>query len=156
MLDGFIPNSRATLMLDVVALAMVAILPLMAWSIYLVRFKRDYARHRKVNLAIALTLLGAVTLFEIDMRIFGWRHLAEASSLYNTWVDPVLYVHLVFAVATAVLWIITVVPAMKRFKKKPEPNSHSAFHRRVAKFAAAGMVGTAVTGWVFYVTAFVM
>lgn len=156
MIDGFIPYSRGTLMLDVVATAMLAIIPLLAWSIYLVRFRRNYRTHQRVNMAIALVLLGAVVLFEVDMRLYGWRHLAEPSSLYDSWVYPILYIHLAFAIATTGLWVTTVVPAMRRFSHPPRPNGHSRFHRGIARFAAVGMLGTATTGWAFYIIAFMM
>ena len=155
-MEGFIPASRAGFMLDVVVVAMFAVLPLMAWSIYLVRYRKNYKLHRKVNLSIAGTLLVAVVLFEIDIRLHGWRHLAESSALYETWVDPILYVHLIFAISTVLLWVMTVVSAMREFSANPRPTPGKHFHRRFARLAALGMCGTAVTGWVFYITAFMM
>ena len=155
MFEGFIPVSRASFMLDVVALAMFAVIPTMIWSIYLAK-RGKFALHRKVNLGIAGLLLGAVTLFEIDIRLYGWRHLAEASAVYDTLVEPVLYVHLVFAIATTLLWIVTVAGALRRFKSQPEPGPYSPFHRRIAKLAALGMCGTAGTGWAFYIVAFML
>jgi uncharacterized membrane protein YozB (DUF420 family) len=153
-MQGFIPASRASLMLDVVVVAMFAVIPLMVWSIYLVRIRRNYKLHRKVNIAIAGTLFFAVVLFEVDMRLNGWRHLAVASSLYETWVNPALYIHLVFAISTVILWIMTLVSAMREFSSKPKPTPGRNLHRRFARFAALGMCGTAVSGWVFYVAAF--
>lgn len=144
-------------MLDVVVVAMFAVLPLMAWSIYLVRYRRNYSLHRKVNLTLASTLLITVVLFEVDMRINGWRHLAMPSSLYGTWVFPILYTHLVFAILTVILWIMTVYTALREFPKKPrveKPVRH--LHKHFARFAAAGMLGTAMTGWAFYVAAFML
>lgn len=155
-MEGFIPASRAGLMLDIVVVAMFGVLPLMAWSIYLVRYRKNYKLHRKVNLAIASTLLITVVLFEIDIRLHGWRHLAESSVLYDSWVNPVLYIHLAFAIGTVLLWIVTVVAAMKEYSSTPRPTPGRYFHRRCARFAAIGMCGTAVTGWAFYVTAFML
>lgn len=156
MIDGFIPHSRASFMLDFVAIAMLAVIPLMGWSIYVVKYRRDYALHRKVQLLTACVLLAAVLLFEVDMRLYGWRHLAEESSLYRTLVDPILYIHLGFAITTTALWAWTVIGALRRFRKTPAPNGYSSRHRRVAKLAAVGMCGTAVTGWGFYITAFML
>lgn len=155
-MHGFIPTSRAGLMLDIVVVAMIAVIPLMAWTIYLVRIQRNYTLHRKVNLAIAVTLLITVVLFEIDMRVYGWRHLAEASALYDTWVFPALYLHLIFAITTVILWVVTVVSAMRAYSSKPKPSPSRNTHRRVARFAAFGMCGTAFTGWAFYIVAFML
>jgi uncharacterized membrane protein YozB (DUF420 family) len=158
-IDGFL-GTRASLMLDVVALAMLAVLPALAWSIYLVMFRRRYALHKRIQLALGIALLVTVALFEIDMRIGGWRHRAEASPYVShagslDWVSIVLAVHLCFAITAALLWIAVIVRALGSFPAPPAPSAHSAWHRRVGMMAAVDMVCTAVTGWVFYYLAFV-
>ena len=100
MLPGFLPFSRASFAIDVVALTTLAVVPLLAWSIYLVRYEKNYALHRKIQLTLAGLLLGAVVLFELEVRIFGWRQFAEPSPFYDTILFPVLYVHLFFAIST--------------------------------------------------------
>ncbi len=155
MFDGFIPYSRATLMLDLVTVAMVIIIPMLAWSLYQVRVHRNYALHGKVQLILGTSLLVAVLLFEIDMRLHGWRHLATASRFYGNWLNPVLYVHLFFAISTTILWIWTIVGAVRGFAKPPAPGPYSVKHKNVAIFAAIGMFCTAITGWTFYVMAFI-
>lgn len=154
MLDGFIPHSRATFMLDLVAVAMVIIVPVLAWSIRLVKVHRNYALHRMVQLILGCVLLFAVVLFEIDMRIHGWRELAKTSRFYGNWLMPVLYVHLFFAIITTILWIVTITQALRKFDNPPVPNAYSPKHKSLAIFAAIGMFCTAVTGWAFYVMAF--
>ena len=66
-IDGFL-GTRASIMLDIVFLAMFAIIPVMGWSIWLVRCRRHYALHKRCNSALGLLLAVAVGLFEIDMR----------------------------------------------------------------------------------------
>ncbi len=154
-MPGFIPFSRASLMLDVVAVAMIVVIPTMAWSIYLVKYKQKYALHKKIQLGLGIGLLIAVLLFEVDMRLNGWRQYAEPSPYYGNWLTPVLWIHLVVAVSTTILWIYTIIAAVRRFVKPVQPNEYSPTHRRVAKAAAMGMLFTAVTGWVFYWMAFV-
>jgi putative membrane protein len=158
-MDGFL-GTRASLMVDVVALAMVALLPVLAWSIYLVAYRKQYALHKKIQLTLGGVLLVAVTLFEIDMRLNGWRHRAEASPYMNpsdgiSWVMASLSLHLFFAVTAAILWVVVIVRALRQFPQPPQPNAHSYWHRRFAKLAALDMVCTAVTGWIFYWLAFV-
>lgn len=157
-MDGFL-GTRASLMLDVVFLAMFAVLPLMGWAIWLAKRGR-YAAHKRLQLTLAATLLFAVTLFEADMRLHGWRPRAVASPYYGAegawgWVDRVLAVHLVFAVTTTVLWLLVVVRALREFPAPPAPDAHSGWHRRWAKLAALDMTATSVTGWLFYYLAFV-
>ena len=155
MFSGFLPFSRASGVLDVVSLAMVAIIPLLAYSIYLVRIKKRYDAHRKLQILLGVILLVVVTVFEVEMRLYGWRQYAEASPYYDTLVDPVLYIHLVFAVSTACLWIYVIIGAVKHFPRPTQPSAYSARHKKVARIAALDMLCTAISGWVFYFVAFV-
>ncbi len=100
-------------------------------------------------------MLGVVVLFELEVRIYGWRQFAEPSPFYDTILFPVLYVHLFFAISTPLLWIYTIVGAVRRFAKPPRPNDYSPRHRRVARLAAIAMLCTAFTSWTFYYLAFV-
>ncbi len=154
-MPGFIPFSRASLMMDVVALAMFAVVPVLLWSIYIVAYRRRYELHRKTQLWLGGLLLVAVVLFELDVRLHGWRQNALASPYYANGLNPVLYVHLFFAVSTCLLWIYTIIGAIRRFPKPAAPGAYGSHHRRVAKVAAVGMCLTAVTGWTFYWMAFI-
>lgn len=158
MLDGFL-GTRATAVLDLVVLAMVAVLPVMAWSIWLARFRKNYALHKRIQLTLGVVLAVALALFETDIRLFGWEHRAESSPFFSSsdaWnlVYRVLYVHLCFAVTTAVLWIAVIYRALRRFANPPVPGEHSASHIFWARLAAIDMTLTAVTGWLFYGLAF--
>src|SRR3972149_2203753 len=125
-IDGFL-NTRASLMLDVVFLAMFAVLPILGVSIYLVKYRRLYALHKRIQLILGVVLLAAVALFEIDMRfISGWQQRAAVSPYYapieepnrlldtvyiailgrsqvEGWVFTSLAIHLFFAVTTTIL-----------------------------------------------------
>ena len=157
-IDGFL-GTRASLMLDLVFLAMFAVLPILGWSIYEVKYRRRYLLHKRVQLALGAVLLVTVALFETDMRINGWSDRAVASRYWTTaglnWIDVALAVHLCFAVTTALAWIAVIGRALANFPSPPEPGPHSAWHRRWAKLAAIDMLLTALTGWLFYCLAFV-
>lgn len=152
-IDGFLPF-RGSLMLDVVFLAMFAVVPAMWWSIQLAKAGK-YGLHKRIQLALAVVLLAAVTLFEVDMRVFGWTERAKPSPYYPGGVWTSLYIHLVCAISTAVLWVAVIVQALRKFPNPPRPNEHSASHKRWAKLAAIDMLLTALTGWAFYYLAFV-
>jgi putative membrane protein len=160
-ISGFIPGSRGSLMLDVVLVAMFVVVPLLAASIYLVKYRRDYALHKRLQLAMAAVLLVAVLLFELDIRINGWEQRASPSPYFDAaskWTCPAgvsLIVHLSFAVPTLVLWTIVVIQALRKFSRPPLPGAHSQWHARWAMIGAVGMVLTALTGWLFYWLAFV-
>jgi uncharacterized membrane protein YozB (DUF420 family) len=157
--NGFL-GTRGSLMLDLVVVAMLAVLPLLGWSIYQVRVRRRYELHRQTQLLIAMTLAVAVLAFEIEMRIFGWRHRAQPSRFWrdgnwNDWIEWSLLLHLSFAIPTFCLWTWVVFRALKDFPRPVQPNSHSPQHRFWARWAAIELVFTAVTGWLFYWLAFV-
>jgi uncharacterized membrane protein YozB (DUF420 family) len=161
-MDGFLRHlfaTRASLMLDVVFLAMFAVIPVLGFSILLARRGR-YGLHKRIQLTLGFVLLAAVTLFELEMRIVGWRQRAADSPYLDVesgtgHVMNVLYVHLFFAITTAVLWFVVLFRGWRNFPVPPVPGPHSAWHKRWARLAALDMVFTAVTGWMFYWLAFV-
>jgi len=157
-IDGFL-GTRASLMLDLVFLAMFAVLPVLGWSIAQVKYRRRYLLHKHVQLTLGAVLLVTVSAFEIDMRINGWRDRAAASRFWSAsglnWVDAALALHLCFAVTTALAWIVVIARALMNFPSPPAPCPHSLWHIRWAKVAAVDMLLTAVTGWLFYWMAFV-
>ncbi len=160
-IDGFL-GTRGSLMLDVVFLAMFLVVPAMGVSIYLVKFQRKFDLHKKIQLALGSILLIAVVCFEVDMQLLtDWELRAEPSPYFTTkakWSCPVgisMIVHLFFAVPTAVLWVFVIFQALRKFSKPVVPNDYSAKHIFWARLAAFEMFMTAVTGWIFYVLAFV-
>src|SRR5687768_8123572 len=55
-IDGFL-GTRASLMLDVLVLGMLAVVAVLCWSVYQVKFRRRYLLHKRTQL-----VLGAVVL----------------------------------------------------------------------------------------------
>jgi len=176
-LDGFL-RTRASLMLDVVFLAMFFVLVVLAFSIWLVRNRQRYGLHKRIQVVLGLVLLATVTLFEIDMRVNGWQARAADSPYFAAmenpptllvnfyqgmlgraavpgWVFTALYVHLFFAVTTAFLWVFVIVQALRKIPDPPGPSAYSVPHKRWAWIAAIDMGFTALTGWIFYCLAFV-
>ena len=154
-IDGFL-GTRASFGMDVVLVGLLATLPLLAWSIYLVARRRNFAAHRKLQLFIAAALATAIVVFEIDVRLISdWKLRAAPSPFWPSGVLSALGIHLVFAISTLVLWVWVVWEAVKRFPSPPGPNAHSPRHRVMARLAAIDLVLTAITGTVFYWLAFV-
>ncbi len=154
-IDGFL-GTRASLMLDVVFLAMFAVVPLMLLSVYLVRSRKQYRLHKQIQICLASVLAIAVILFEIDIRINGWILRAELSPYYGTMIlNLSLWVHLLFAITTAVLWVYVVVQALRKIPNPPGPCSYSSKHIFWARLAVLDMILTALTGCLFYCLAFV-
>ena len=154
-IDGFL-GSRASFGMDVVLVGLIALLPVLAWSIHLVSRRRNYAAHRRLQIFIALALLAAIVVFEIDIRLVSdWKLRAAPSPWWPAGVLTSLGIHLVFAVSSLVLWAWVLWEAVVRFPSPPAPGTHGPRHRRMARLAAADLVLTAVTGTVFYWLAFV-
>lgn len=159
MPEGFL-GTRGSLMIDVVFLAMFAVLPVLFWSVYMVRSTHAYALHKRIQLLLGAVLFVAVTAFEIEMRVMGWQHRAEPSPFWragrwNDWIDWSLIIHLGCAIPTFFLWVWVIASAWRAFPRPPAPSSHSRSHRFWGWCAAIGMTLTAATGWVFYWLAFV-
>ena len=176
-LDGFLPW-RASLMMDVVVVAMFLVLPVLAISVLAVRNRQRYRFHKNLQLTLAGLLLIAIVLFELDVRIYGWRERAKASPYYGAVEDPapllsflyrdllgwdyvpglvftMLGIHLLFAVSTPVLWAYVLALALRKFPDPPAPSGHSRSHIFWGYLAAADMAFTTLTGWIFYWMAFV-
>lgn len=160
-INGFL-GTRASLMLDVVFVAMFAVIPVMGFSIAAARYKHRWDLHKKIQLILATILLLAVVAFEVDMQFLTqWELRAEPSPFFTIeqkWSSPVgvsLLIHLFFAVPTAFIWIYVITGAIKHFPKPPTPAAYSARHKLWGRIAAGEMTMTAVTGWVFYYLAFV-
>lgn len=152
-MDGFVPGSRATLMMDIVATAMFFVIPLVASSIYLAK-KGHYRLHKKLQTTIGITLLVVVALFEIEVRTTGWRQFATPSPFYGFPLFGILTIHVCFSISAFVLWIVAILHAYKIFPKNPAPNTASGNHRKLGKATFIATVLTSCTGWTFYYMAF--
>src|SRR5688500_12648132 len=131
-MGGFL-GTRGSFMLDVVFLAMFAIVPVLAWSIFAVRYRRRYQTHKRIQIVLATILFVAVTAFEVDLRLFtDWEQAAAASPFWqkDRWnaVWTSLTIHLIFAVPTLLLWIWVLVAALRYFPKPAMPSAHSRRH----------------------------
>lgn len=152
-----------TFMLDFVVCALVLIVPVLIWSLWLVKVQRAFRLHKQVQIALGVTVLVAVLAFEIDMRLHGgWQQIIAQQQLEPaafaakiSSIRPWLYLHLVFAVSTPVLWAVTTVLALKRFGSNPMPGAHSVLHKRLGWASTLDITLTSVTGLWFYYLAFV-
>ena len=159
-MSGFLPG-RASLMLDVVVVAMFFVMLALFVSLYLVKYRARYGGHKAIQITLATSLFVLLLLFEIDIRfIDNWMDRADASPYFDaaTRTGIVAYslgIHLFFATTTFALWLLVVLRAFRNFPNPPRPNDHSRFHTRWGTIAALDMVLTTLTGWAFYWLAFV-
>jgi uncharacterized membrane protein YozB (DUF420 family) len=147
-------GSRGSLGMDVVLVGLIALLPVLAWSIAAVR-REQFLLHKRLQLVIVTLLALAIVFFEVDIRLLSdWRERARPSSFWPAGVFWSLGIHLVFAISTLVLWVWVLWEALRRFPNPPQPAGHGPRHRVMARIAAIDLVATAITGCVFYWLAF--
>mgnify|MGYP002528949305 CR=1 FL=1 len=162
MSNGFL-GYNASFMLDVVVCALATIVPTLLFSIYLVKFKRNYLWHRNLQVTLGVVLLITVTAFEIDLRWHGgWVNIVKEARTTEWMNSPaftqarnVLWIHLIFAISTPVLWATTIVLALRRFPSPPVPGAHSGLHKKLGWASAIDITLTSVTGLIFYYLAFI-
>jgi uncharacterized membrane protein YozB (DUF420 family) len=155
MTDGFL-GYKASFMLDVVVVSLLLVVPLLVWSLFLVKVRRNYVAHRSLQTLVGVVLLVAVSAFEVDMRRQGGIDGILAKRTVSLTPDQrasfnvLLAVHLVFAVTTVLLWGTTLILAWKRMPSPPAPCDHSHLHKRLGWLSALDITATAVTGLLVY------
>jgi putative membrane protein len=161
MAQGFL-GYPSTLMLDVVVCALVLVVPLLLYSIYLVKFRRQYLWHRNLQIGLGAVLLVTVCLFELDMRMQGgWRSIlrnrpTQLSESQLLFVGRILLIHVCFAVSSVVLWIVTLTHGLRNVPNPPAPSPHSERHKLLGWLSTISLTLTSVTGLIFYYYAFVV
>ncbi len=161
--DGFL-GYQTSFMLDFVVTALVVIVPLLLFSLWLAKFKHQFEAHRRFQMLLGVVLLVAVGAFEVDLQIVhgGWENIVAKQGLAEDAltakiesVRPWLWVHLVFAVSTPFFWAATIFLALKRFSKPAVPGAHSSLHKKLGWISTVDITLTSVTGLAFYYVAFV-
>ena len=161
--NGFL-GYPTTFMLDFVVCALMLIVPLLLWSLWLVKFRRRFLTHKRLQIALGIILRVAVTAFEVDVQMVhgGWENIVARQELTPELltakindVRPWLRVHLLFAVTTPLLWIVTMTLALLRFRNPPIPGPHSRLHKILGWASTIDITLTSVTGLLFYYIAFV-
>ncbi|MBD3673081.1 MAG: DUF420 domain-containing protein [Planctomycetaceae bacterium] len=161
MADGFL-GYKTSFMLDLVVCALVAVVPVLLYSIYIVKYKHRFALHKTLQLVLAAALVLTVLAFEVDLHLIqgGWENIVAKRDVPLTkeafsFVRTLLTIHLIFAGSTPVLWGITIAYALKRFPSPPAPGDHSPLHKKLAWASTIDLTLTSVTGLIFYYFAFV-
>lgn len=147
---GFLGN-RSDLLMDIVVIAIIVTPLLFLWAVRLAR-RGQYVRHRNLQTGLLGTLLIAVILFEVDIRVSGGTQAFMAGSphLGSALLTWLLRVHVVVAVLTFFVWLVLVVQAW-RARMDVNPRLFSVTHRRFGYGVFGGTIFTAVSGvWLYW------
>ncbi|PCJ58985.1 MAG: hypothetical protein COA79_11540 [Planctomycetota bacterium] len=157
-MDGFLPY-KATFMLDMVVLALLAVVPILLYGIWLAK-KKEYSSHAKVMTSLGLIVLFVVILFELSMIYHGGiekiMENAERSHAHTNNFLILKYIHIFFSTSTCFIWFLTIYQAIKRFGiKDPKPNDYSKRHKTLAIIGILDIFCVAITGLLVYYFAFI-
>ncbi len=153
---GFL-GTRADLLMDIVILALVAVVPIVVYNWRLAR-TGQYAKHKALQISLAVLLGAVVGLFEYNLRLQGGIFEATAASRYagtgtlNFWI----YFHTFFAITTIFVWIGLIAVSLRRFPNPPAPGAFSSTHRLWGRIGMTWMLVTGVTAIPVYVYGFAL
>lgn len=113
-----------------------------------------YVWHRRLIWSLSIPMAVILAIAEWGVRYRGWQDQASFSPFYDSWVFPVLTIHIIIAVLTLLLWVVILSQAEQAFGKTPKPGPHSASHKKSVKLFLIGFYATIATGCLFYYLAF--
>jgi len=160
MKDGFL-GYQTSFMLDAVVVALVLVVPVLLYSLFAVKIRKQYTVHRNLQVALAITLLAAVMAFEVDLHWIqgGWLNVVNKGRSLSVdqlaFIRRMLRIHLIFAGSTPFVWAVTIAMALKKFPNPPKPSAHSRVHKVFGWISVVDLVMTSITGLIFYYIAFV-
>lgn len=140
-------GTRADILIDIVMLSFIIILPILIVSWRTARVKKDYALHRKIQITLGATLAVVVAIFEYDLSTSGGIFELTKGGAYEgtavlLWT---IYIHTLFAVAAAVIWVGLIIFSIFKFENPPQPNAFSKTHRFWGRAGMITMIGAGVT-----------
>ena len=147
--SGFL-GTRAPLFMDIVSV-IVAVLPFLIFGAIGLAKKRNYKAHESVQKLLFVVTVIVVAFFEIGVRLAGgYKNLMEGSSVEHNYFIYVLIFHIIIAVSTLVIWMITLYRARHYTGKKALPGLYSGAHKKDGQRTFIGIILTMLTGgWVY-------
>jgi uncharacterized membrane protein YozB (DUF420 family) len=154
--QGFL-GTRADLLMDIVIVALVAVVPIVLYNWQLAR-RRQWGRHKALQITLAVLLGLVVGLFEYNLRLQGGIFEATRASSYagTTTLNFWIWFHTFFAITTIFIWAGLIVASLRRFPAPPQPGPFSATHRRWGRTGMIWMLVTGVTAIPVYVYGFAL
>ena len=153
---GFL-GTRADLLMDIVIVALVAVVPIVLYNWRLARTKQ-FSRHKAMQIALIIVLGAVVGVFEYDLSSQGGIFKATAASslagtpTLNFWIR----FHSFFAESTVLIWLVLITVSLIKFPKPPAPNAFSGIHRFWGRIGMVWMLATGITAIPVYYFGFAL
>jgi hypothetical protein len=152
-MQGFL-GTDAPFMMDFVVVSLIAIVPILCFSIYKVK-QGATELHRKVQLTLAIVLGIAVVLFEVEMRLAGGIVNIMPPERYTILFRIYLWTHIAIAVSTLVVWTLTLVGANANYVDGAMRKEYRDRHRCLGVSSTLLLLLTSGTGlgvyaWCFF------
>jgi putative membrane protein len=127
--QGFL-GTRGDVLMDLVVLSFVVILPVLAISWRAAR-RRDYRRHRLIQISLVTVLAIAVGLFEVDLKLSGgiFELTRESSYAGTGLLNGLIFGHTMVAVGSVLVWVPLIILSLRRFPNPPVSNAFGPTHR---------------------------
>ena len=153
---GFL-GSRGDVLIDLVILSFALILPLLIYSWYQAR-SGAYAKHRRMQLALATLLAIAVGLFELDLKLSGGIFKLTADSAYagSSLLNGIIYGHTLVAVASVLVWVPLIFVSLRRFGNPPIAGDFATMHRFWGRTGMLLMMASGMSAIPLYYLGFVL
>ena len=153
---GFL-GTRADLLMDIVIVALVAVVPIVLYNWRLARTKQ-FSRDKAMQIALIIVLGAVVGVFEYDLSLQGGIFKATAASslagtaTLNFWIR----FHSFFAETTVLIWLALITVSLIKFPKPPAPNAFSGIHRFWGRIGMVWMLTTGITSIPVYYYGFAL
>ncbi len=153
--DGFL-GSRGDVLIDLVILSFFAILPLLVISWWYAKNK-NYVHHRRLQIGLAILLVVAVGLFEIDLSLSGGVFELTRESAYSGTglLNSIIYGHTLVAMASVLVWTPLIYLSLKRFGNPPVSGAFGHRHRFWGRTGMVLMMASGFSALPLYYLGFV-
>jgi putative membrane protein len=151
---GFL-GTKAPFFMDVVTL-IVAILPLLIYSVILLARKKYFRAHIICqNIIFAISII-VIAYFEIGVRVGGgFNEFMTETTVSYTYALIVLIVHIIIATLTLINWTVTIIKGNYNYNKGTLPGRFSSAHKLSALKTFTGIILTSFSAMWVYLLLFV-
>jgi len=147
--SGFL-GTRAPLFMDIVSV-IVLLLPFLIFRAISLAKKGNYRAHESVQKLLFVVSVIVVAFFEYGVRMEGgYKNLMQGTSVSHDYLLYVLIFHIMIAVITLFLWIMTLSFARRYKRQSTLPGLYSKHHKKDGIRTFIGIILTMLTGgWVY-------